>query len=97
MKKAIIYTVFACVTISVSAQTTPGAKKVATPAKKPASATQAAPVMKNALDSFSYALGLSMAQFYKEQGISEINTALVTKALKDVRAEIGRASCRGRE
>lgn len=66
----------------VSGQTKPAPKKVATPAKKPAAP---APVMKNALDSFSYALGLSMAGFYKEQGVSDINTALVTKALKDVK------------
>ena len=73
------------ISIGVFAQTKPAQKKVATAAKKPVTAAQA-PTMKNALDSFSYALGLSMAGFYKEQGISEINTALVTKALKDSRA-----------
>src|SRR5690348_7506454 len=83
MKKGILSAALALSVIAVSAQTKPAAKKVATTAKKPASATPA-PVMKNALDSFSYALGLSMAGFYKEQGISQINTALVTKALKDV-------------
>jgi FKBP-type peptidyl-prolyl cis-trans isomerase FklB len=83
MKKGILSAVFAITILAVSAQTKPATKKVATPAKKPAS-TASAPVMKNALDSFSYALGLSMAEFYKQQGISQINTALVTKALKDV-------------
>jgi FKBP-type peptidyl-prolyl cis-trans isomerase FklB len=83
MKKGILSAALALSVIAVSAQTKPAAKKVATTAKKPASAAPA-PVMKNALDSFSYALGLSMAGFYKEQGISQINTALVTKALKDV-------------
>lgn len=72
-------------TIAVSAQTKPAPKKVATGVKKTVSATPA-PVMKNALDSFSYALGLSMAGFYREQGIDDINTALVTKALKDIKA-----------
>ena len=83
MKKGIFSALLLVVTIAVSAQTKPATKKVATTAKKPSTAAPA-PVMKNALDSFSYALGLSMAGFYKEQGIKEINTALVTKALKDV-------------
>lgn len=85
MKKGIFSAVFLIVSIALSAQTKPASKKVATPAKKPAAAVST-PIMKNALDSFSYALGLSMAGFYKEQGISEINTALVTKALKDIQA-----------
>jgi FKBP-type peptidyl-prolyl cis-trans isomerase FklB len=83
MKKGIFSALLLVLTIAVSAQTKPATKKVATTAKKPSTAAPA-PVMKNALDSFSYALGLSMAGFYKEQGIKEINTALVTKALKDV-------------
>jgi FKBP-type peptidyl-prolyl cis-trans isomerase FklB len=85
MKNAVFFVVFLNVCLAVSAQTKPAAKKVATPAKKPAAPAQNAPVMKNALDSFSYALGLSMAGFYKEQGITDINTALVTKALRDVK------------
>lgn len=84
MKKAIFFVVFAAIGIAVSGQTKPPPKKVATTAKKPAAPP--APLMKNALDSFSYALGLSMAGFYKEQGITDINTALVTKALKDVKS-----------
>lgn len=56
------------------------------PAKKPATATKTAPAqLKTALDSFSYAVGLSMAGFYKEQGVHNINTALVIKALNDVK------------
>src|SRR5687768_6739650 len=85
MKKGIFSAVLVILTIAVSAQTKPAPKKVATGTKKTVSATPA-PVMKNALDSFSYALGLSMAGFYREQGISDINTALVTKALKDIKA-----------
>lgn len=83
MKKGIFSTFLVILTFAVSAQTKPATKKVATGAKKPVST---APMMKNALDSFSYALGLSMAGFYKEQGIGEINTALVIKALKDIKA-----------
>lgn len=85
MKKGIFSAVLVILTIAVSAQTKPAPKKVATGTKKTVPATPA-PVMKNALDSFSYALGLSMAGFYREQGISDINTVLVTKALKDIKA-----------
>jgi FKBP-type peptidyl-prolyl cis-trans isomerase FklB len=35
-------------------------------------------------DSLSYAIGLSVANFYKQQNISNINTALVTRAINDV-------------
>lgn len=48
--------------------------------------SQAKPVeLKNALDSFSYALGLSISNFYKEQGVKEINENLVLKAITDVK------------
>lgn len=43
----------------------------------------AAPAMKTGLDSVSYAIGMSLASFYKEQGITGINTAMVTRALND--------------
>jgi FKBP-type peptidyl-prolyl cis-trans isomerase FklB len=84
MKKAIFFVVFAAIGIAALAQTKPTPKKVATAAKKPAAPP--APAMKNALDSFSYALGLSMAGFYKEQGVTDINPTLVTQALKDVKS-----------
>lgn len=54
--------------------------------KKPATASQkapAGPVLKNAVDSFSYAIGLSIANFYKAQGVTNINNQLVLKALTD--------------
>lgn len=81
MKKIALLTVSSMLIITAFAQTKPKppASKAAAPAAKPA------PVMKNALDSFSYALGLSMANFYKEQGVENINVQLVTKALNDVR------------
>lgn len=44
----------------------------------------AEPTLNNALDSFSYALGLSISGFYKEQGVKDINEQLVLKAIKDV-------------
>lgn len=58
--------------------------KKTVPAKKPASSqTAASPVLKSQADSFSYAIGVSIANFYKEQGITNINSALITKALND--------------
>ena len=55
--------------------------KQATKTTKPAS-TQTI-VMKNLLDSFSYAAGLNIASNMKDQGISEINEALMVRAIKD--------------
>ncbi|HJU45670.1 MAG TPA: FKBP-type peptidyl-prolyl cis-trans isomerase, partial [Chitinophagaceae bacterium] len=52
-------------------------------AAKPKTVT-AAPVLKNTQDSLSYAIGLSVANFYKQQGIKNITTAIVTKAINDV-------------
>jgi FKBP-type peptidyl-prolyl cis-trans isomerase FklB len=40
-------------------------------------------VMKSSVDSFSYAIGLSIANFYKQQGVTNINNQLVLKALTD--------------
>ncbi|MBC6493068.1 FKBP-type peptidyl-prolyl cis-trans isomerase [Flavihumibacter stibioxidans] len=56
------------------------AKPVAKPISKP---TPPAPLMKNATDSVSYAIGMSLASFYKEQGITNVNPSLVTRALND--------------
>jgi FKBP-type peptidyl-prolyl cis-trans isomerase FkpA len=48
--------------------------------------TTPAPVLKNISDSVSYAIGLSVANFYKQQGIKNINASLVSKACSDVMA-----------
>lgn len=45
----------------------------------------AAPVtLKTTQDSLSYAIGLSLANFYKQQNITNVNTALVIRAINDV-------------
>ena len=63
-------------------------KKTATPTSKTgASAAPTAAALKNSADSFSYAIGLSIASFYKAQGISNINNQLVLKALSDAKVE----------
>jgi FKBP-type peptidyl-prolyl cis-trans isomerase FklB len=44
----------------------------------------ATPVLKTLNDSASYAVGISVANFYKQQGINKLNTTLVAKAINDV-------------
>lgn len=61
----------------------PAAAKPAAARPKPAAPAQAG--MKSAIDSFSYAIGLSIANFYKQQGVTGINNQLVLKALTDAR------------
>lgn len=64
-----------------------GQTKKPVPVKKPATPVKpAAPVFKNQADSFSYAIGVSIANFYKEQGITNISSALVTRAINDCNA-----------
>ena len=63
------------------------AKKPATTATKKTGGTSApaAPALKSSADSFSYAIGLSIASFYKAQGVKDINNNLVLKALTDAK------------
>lgn len=71
---------------AASAQT----KKPSTPAKpaaakaaaKPATPTDAA--LKTLADSASYAIGISVANFYTQQGMSSINSKIVARAIEDV-------------
>ena len=58
-----------------------------TTAKKPAtsSATTTPAALRNVRDSLSYAIGLSVADFYRRQNITNINTALVVRAINDVK------------
>jgi FKBP-type peptidyl-prolyl cis-trans isomerase FklB len=76
MKKIFLFA-FVMMSFASFAQTT---KKPA--AAHPAAATQ--PVLKTADDSLSYAIGLSVAGFYKEQGVKTVNSSLVAKAINDV-------------
>lgn len=40
--------------------------------------------LKNANDSASYAIGVGIANFYGQQGVSQLNTVLIAKAVQDV-------------
>ncbi|HEV3411383.1 MAG TPA: FKBP-type peptidyl-prolyl cis-trans isomerase [Puia sp.] len=86
-KTILVFAISLSVAFSAGAQT---AAHSTAPAHKPATAgttTSAAPVvLKNENDSISYAIGVSLANFYKQQNISNINTAILVKAVKDVEA-----------
>lgn len=59
-------------------------------AKQPVKSTQKASVpggqLKTLEDSANYAMGLSIANFYKQQGVTKLNSAIVTRAISDVMA-----------
>ena len=67
--------------VLVTAQTTKPKPK--TPAKPATANTTKTPALKNALDSFSYAMGLSLGNFCDQQGIKSLNTSMVLKGLGD--------------
>lgn len=52
--------------------------------KPTSSGAQATTTLKNMNDSVSYAIGASVANFYREQGITNVNSTIVTAALKDI-------------
>jgi len=59
--------------------------QVKKPVTKKAPVTKASTsIFKNSTDSFSYAIGLEGAAYYKSQGATTINSALVKKAFDDV-------------
>lgn len=66
--------------VLVSAQTTKPKPKTSA---KPAATNTKAPVLKSELDSFSYAMGLSLGSFCNQQGIKSLNTSMVLKGLGD--------------
>ena len=85
MKKILILAVVAIAGMSASAQQKPKTKtSTATQQKKkPTTAIPSQAVLRTSLDSLSYALGLSLAEFYKQQGITTVNTSLVSRAIND--------------
>lgn len=53
------------------------------PAARRTGGAAAARPLKNANDSLSYALGVSIATFYKQQGVKNLNTTVLSKAISD--------------
>ena len=78
MKKYFVAAFCFTITGFAIAQKKPVPKKLIS---KPA--TTSAPALKTENDSLSYAIGLSVANFYRQQGIT-LNNTLVTKALNDI-------------
>ena len=61
-------------------------KKTTTPAHSThATAAKTPTTLKNEVDSVSYAIGLSVAKFYKQANLTNINTAMLIKAINDVK------------
>lgn len=80
MKKT-FWVILALGLTSAHAQKTP-AKKPAAPVKPQAQTPL--PAMKTLQDSVSYAIGLSVANFYSQQGFTNLNVNLLSQAIKDV-------------
>lgn len=75
MKKIILLVLVLISIKTISAQTNPSTKNAV---QKPAS------ILKTLNDSASYAVGMSVANFYKQQGISKLNAAIVSQAINDI-------------
>ena len=76
MKKIFIAAAAVCTLSAVSAQTKTGKKPMAKPT---------ANVFKSQNDSLSYSIGMSLANFYKQQGITSINTVMLNRAINDIK------------
>jgi len=60
----------------------PAARPTTKTAVKPV-AKSSAPQMKNITDSASYAIGVNVGTFYKQQGITQLNSSFILKGLND--------------
>jgi FKBP-type peptidyl-prolyl cis-trans isomerase len=76
MKKLFILVPAIMTGLIIQAQKTP---VKTTTAKVPPSAP-----LKTLADSASYAIGLSVVNFYKQQGVTSLNTTMISKAINDV-------------
>ena len=54
------------------------------PKKTSTSAAATGTSLKSLADSASYAIGLSVASFYKQQGVKNLNTSMISRAINDV-------------
>jgi len=60
--------------------------KTKTTTQKTTSAAPVQPILKTLEDSANYAIGMSIANFYKQQGLTKINSAIVSRAINDLMA-----------
>ncbi len=77
--KKILFLFLSVAVLSAYGQKTPP-KKPATPAP----AKKQSVVLKTLEDSVAYAIGVNAASFYKQQGFKNLNTTLMSQAIKDV-------------
>jgi FKBP-type peptidyl-prolyl cis-trans isomerase FklB len=75
MKKYILLTLVTFITFSLFAQS----KKKSSTTANPTTIAR----LNNQTDSLSYSIGIMVASFYKQQGITNINDTLVNRAIKD--------------
>lgn len=84
MKTFYLLLALAANTLLINAQTKPIAKPAAkVPAKPPVAAAKPALVLKNTLDSMSYAIGLLDGNFFKAQGIKNVNPDMLARGFND--------------
>jgi FKBP-type peptidyl-prolyl cis-trans isomerase FklB len=86
MKKCLIASFCFIIAGIAHAQKAPVKKPATKPAAATKPATTSTSILKTQSDSLSYAIGLSVANFYRQQGIN-LNTVLVTRALNDIAAK----------
>lgn len=96
MKKILSILLLGGMAVSATAQTKPAPVKsptTAKPAPKPAVKTTvaakpapkpAAPALKTTLDSMSYAIGMLDGNFFKQQGLTQVNSAMLGKGFQDI-------------
>lgn len=84
MKKVLFSSILVFAVSAIIAQ--PTAHKKGNPVTKTGGpvAKPALPTLKNINDSASYAVGVSVANFYKQQGVTSLNTTLVSLAINDI-------------
>src|SRR5215831_11849150 len=80
MKKVFACAFLGMIVIATYSQTSTTKKPVKPPVKTVTPGVQ----LKTLEDSANYAMGMSVAGFYKQQGFSKINSTIVTKAINDV-------------
>ena len=81
MKKIVICSGFVFVAMLTYGQSKPATKK---PAPQPVQKTSSPAVqLKTLEDSANYAMGLSIANFYRSQGITKINSTIVSRGIND--------------
>ncbi len=86
MKRAVLSVMTLLIVMICVGQNKSTSKKPAT-TKSTKSTTSTPVAMKSALDSFSYAMGMSIGKFYKQQGINSIKTNLMLKGMGDAMNE----------